>query len=89
MLHARSNRFFVCVYQIAHSNSLLQQCVKNKALLSVLMVRNVSREEGMAVIDRVFDRCYKDLEPFGRYPRRGSKDPEKALIDGVYYGYID
>ncbi|XP_041348274.1 mitochondrial inner membrane protease ATP23 homolog [Gigantopelta aegis] len=94
----RASNFTHCSYLAAvsagdaspfHIKQRHVECVKNKALLSVLMVRNISREEGMEIVNRVFDKCYRDLEPFGRYPRRGSKDPEKALIDGVYYGYTD
>ncbi len=32
----------------------------------MLAVRNVTRQEAEAVVDKVFDKCYNDLEPFGR-----------------------
>ena len=66
-----------------------QECVKRKALMSVLMVRNVEMEEAKAVIDKVFTRCYNDLEPFGRRPRKGSRDMDRALADGYIYGYTN
>ncbi|KAK7102362.1 mitochondrial inner membrane protease ATP23 homolog [Littorina saxatilis] len=63
------------------------QCVKSKALQSVLMVRNVPIEKAMVIVDSVFDKCYNDLEPVGRRPRKNSRDPERALLEGQYYGY--
>ena len=65
----------------------LQQCVKSKALQSVLMVRNVPVEKAMEIVDKVFDKCYNDLEPVGRRPRKNSRDPNRALLEGQYYGY--
>lgn len=43
-----------------------QDCVKSKALYSVLAVRkNISKEEAIAVVEKVFPKCYNDLEPLG------------------------
>ncbi|XP_012272586.1 mitochondrial inner membrane protease ATP23 homolog [Orussus abietinus] len=64
-----------------------QKCVKNKAMLSVLAVRKISQEEAMAAVERVFPKCYKDLEPIGRRLRRNSHDMHKAFMEGPYYGY--
>ena len=55
--------------------------------MSILVVRNVAHEDGVKVINKVFDRCYNDLEPFGRHLRSNSKDPELALIESAMYGY--
>lgn len=66
-----------------------KECVKRKALMSVLMVRNISLEEGKTVVDKVFDKCYKDREPLGRIPRRNSSDPDKIYAEGYLYGYTD
>ncbi|XP_050413242.1 mitochondrial inner membrane protease ATP23 homolog [Patella vulgata] len=63
-------------------------CVKAKALHSILMVRNVTPEEGIEAVNKVFDKCYKDLEPVGRRSRRNSRDPDCALVEGTFYGYI-
>ena len=68
---------------------IFQTCVRRKALMAVLTVRNISQEEGMAAIDRVFERCYNDLEPFGRIPRRKSRDPQRILTEAFLYGYSD
>uniref|UniRef100_A0A1I8HFU2 Mitochondrial inner membrane protease ATP23 homolog n=1 Tax=Macrostomum lignano TaxID=282301 RepID=A0A1I8HFU2_9PLAT len=63
-----------------------QHCVKSKALMSVLAARQISRPEGEAAIERVFDRCYADLEPFGRIPaslKSFRSDCDRFIIDGA------
>ncbi|EFA00208.1 Mitochondrial inner membrane protease ATP23 homolog-like Protein [Tribolium castaneum] len=62
-------------------------CVKSKALSSILATRNVSTEEAVDAIERVFPKCYRDLEPVGRRIRRNSDDMYKAYTEGFYYGY--
>ncbi|XP_023018742.1 mitochondrial inner membrane protease ATP23 homolog [Leptinotarsa decemlineata] len=64
-----------------------QICVKNKALSSVVTSRNVTQREAMEAIERVFPKCYSDLEPIGRRLRRNSHDMYRAFEDGFYYGY--
>lgn len=65
-----------------------QDCVKSKALYSVLAVRkNISKAEAIKVVEKVFPKCYSDLEPIGRRCRRGSSDPERAYAESKYYGY--
>lgn len=65
-----------------------QVCVKNKALQSILAVRkNITKEQGMAAIERVFDRCYNDLEPIGRRVKGNSTDAKRAYVEGFFYGY--
>lgn len=64
-----------------------QDCVKTKALHSVLAVRNVTRDEAIDAVERVFPKCYADLEPIGRRIRRNSTDMHKAYIEGPMYGY--
>ncbi|XP_076344185.1 mitochondrial inner membrane protease ATP23 homolog isoform X2 [Tachypleus tridentatus] len=66
-----------------------ENCVKNKAVASVLAVRNVSEQEAKSAVERVFNRCYNDLEPVGRRLRRNSLDMEKAYRQRFHYGYID
>lgn len=63
------------------------ECVKNKAVASVLAVRKVSIQEAKEVVDKVFDKCYNDLEPIGRRIRRNSHDMEKAYQERYHYGY--
>lgn len=64
-----------------------QNCVKTKALYSVVSARKVSKEEAEAAVERVFDRCYNDLEPIGRRLRRNSLDMHKAYKERFVYGY--
>lgn len=64
-----------------------QVCVKNKALMSVLAVRDVTREEAINAVERVFPHCYSDLEPIGRRLKRNSDDMYKAQAEGYLYGY--
>ncbi|XP_043934757.1 mitochondrial inner membrane protease ATP23 homolog [Protopterus annectens] len=45
-----------------------QQCVRDRALRSILAVRKVSREEAKLAVDQVFESCFNDHEPFGRIP---------------------
>uniref|UniRef100_A0A1B0ABC0 Mitochondrial inner membrane protease ATP23 n=1 Tax=Glossina pallidipes TaxID=7398 RepID=A0A1B0ABC0_GLOPL len=62
-------------------------CVKTKALASVLAVRNVSRQAAIEAVERVFPKCYNDLEPIGRRIRRNSPDQHRAYMEGPMYGY--
>ncbi|CAH0547477.1 unnamed protein product [Brassicogethes aeneus] len=64
-----------------------QDCVKSKALSSVMAVRNVTKLEAIDAIERVFPKCYPDLEPIGRRLRRNSDDMYKAYEEAFYYGY--
>lgn len=64
-----------------------QNCVKSKALASVLAVRKISLDEGIEVVERVFPKCYADLEPIGRRIRRNSPDMHRAYAEAPYYGY--
>ncbi|KAF5304087.1 hypothetical protein FQA39_LY01872, partial [Lamprigera yunnana] len=59
-----------------------QDCVKTKALNSIVAVRSISREDAINAIERVFPRCYNDLEPIGRRLRRNSDDMFKAYAEG-------
>nr|SVE74422.1 EOG090X0CKN [Daphnia barbata] len=64
------------------------ECVRNKALASVLAVRpGVTKEEALAAVDKVFLKCYSDLEPIGRRIRRNSADMMRAYEERGNYGY--
>lgn len=52
-----------------------------------MAVRKITAEEALAAIDRVFDKCYNDLEPIGRRIRRNSTDMQRAYLEAPYYGY--
>ena len=62
-------------------------CVKTKAAASVMAVRQVTETEARAAVDKVFDRCYNDLEPVGRRIRRNSQDMIRAFKEAPLYGY--
>ncbi|XP_034840100.1 mitochondrial inner membrane protease ATP23 homolog [Maniola hyperantus] len=65
-----------------------QDCVKTKALYSVLAVRQIGKMEAVDIIEKVFPKCYKDLEPIGRRIRRNSEDMDRAYREASYYGYV-
>uniref|UniRef100_A0A8C6RXK7 Mitochondrial inner membrane protease ATP23 n=2 Tax=Nannospalax galili TaxID=1026970 RepID=A0A8C6RXK7_NANGA len=45
-----------------------QTCVRDRAVLSILAVRNISTELAQQAVDEVFESCFNDHEPFGRIP---------------------
>ncbi|KAM7366955.1 hypothetical protein PAMP_014886 [Pampus punctatissimus] len=45
-----------------------QECVRDRALRSILAVRKIGREEAEKIVDEVFDTCFNDHAPFGRIP---------------------
>ncbi|XP_013882454.1 mitochondrial inner membrane protease ATP23 homolog isoform X2 [Austrofundulus limnaeus] len=57
-----------------------QECVRDRALRSILAVRKISREEARKIVDEVFDSCFNDHAPFGRIPH-SRKDAEFAYRD--------
>jgi len=65
----------------------LQECTKKKAVMSIMMVRNIDEAQARGAVDRVFSRCYADKEPFGRIPRGNSRDPERMLAEAAMLGY--
>ncbi|CAG7819894.1 unnamed protein product [Allacma fusca] len=64
-----------------------QNCVRKRAVASVLAVRNASQEEAEAAVDSVFWKCYNDLEPIGRRIRRNSDNMYQAYRDRISLGY--
>lgn len=65
-----------------------QQCVKNKAIHSILAVREkLTKEEVTNIVESVFEKCYNDLEPFGRRCRRKSLDADMAFAEKYKFGY--
>ncbi|KAF8792632.1 mitochondrial inner membrane protease ATP23 homolog [Argiope bruennichi] len=64
-----------------------QECVKRKALASVVAVRDLTEEEAKAAMNRVFTKCYNDLEPLGRRLRRNSNDIARIYRERYLYGY--
>ncbi|XP_029647733.1 mitochondrial inner membrane protease ATP23 homolog [Octopus sinensis] len=64
-------------------------CVKQQAVKSIVIVRNISNEAALEIVNEVFDKCYNDLEPVGRIPRKASRDNYRALLEGQLYGYSE
>ncbi|BES95549.1 XRCC6 Hypothetical protein protein 1 [Nesidiocoris tenuis] len=64
-----------------------KECVKSKAIMSIIAVRDVTAVEAAAAVDRVFDKCYNDMEPIGRRVK-GYEDSTRAYAEGFLYGYI-
>lgn len=60
-----------------------------KARNSVLAVRNVSVKEADDAVERVFDKCYPDLEPVGRVPRSPYIDGRRVYVEASLYGYTE
>ena len=54
----------------------------------MITVRDVTKEEAVDVINKVFDRCYNDKEPFGR-TTRGVKDQFNCFEESYNHGYKD
>ncbi|XP_046681001.1 mitochondrial inner membrane protease ATP23 homolog [Homalodisca vitripennis] len=65
-----------------------QECVKSKAMWSVMVVRNLSMEEAHRIVEKVFPHCYNDLEPIGRRIKTGTADMDRAYHEGYFYGYV-
>ncbi|XP_017883366.1 mitochondrial inner membrane protease ATP23 homolog [Ceratina calcarata] len=66
-----------------------RDCVIDKAVRSIVAVKDVTKDEALTAVLRVFERCYNDLEPVGRRIRRNSHDMEKAYLEGPLYGYTE
>lgn len=45
-----------------------QKCVKERAVKSILCVREISKQDAEDVVDSVFDACFHDTDPFERIP---------------------
>ncbi|PAA56639.1 hypothetical protein BOX15_Mlig023839g2, partial [Macrostomum lignano] len=68
--------------------------VRQRAVDSVLTVRRIEQAEAETAVNRVFDRCYADLEPFGRRPlppdpleRAELGSAQLAAKEAKFYGY--
>ena len=58
------------------------------AIKSLLTVReDVTEDQARDAVDAVFDKCYGDKEPFGRFFVNVKKDPQISLNENKQYGY--
>ncbi|CAL7950167.1 unnamed protein product [Xylocopa violacea] len=72
-----------------HIKQVHRDCVADKAIRSVMAIKNVSKDKATEAVQRVFTKCYNDLEPVGRRIRRKSMDMQKAYLEAPLYGYFD
>lgn len=49
--------------------------------------RDITKEKAIEIVEKVFPKCYADLEPIGRRIRSGSADAERAYEESKLYGY--
>ena len=53
---------------------------------SITAARNVSYEEAEAAVQKVFKKCYKDLEPIGRQLKHSSTQVDLAYSEAYLLG---
>jgi len=61
-------------------------CVRNTAVESMVKIRFMDRMAAETAVDRVFKKCYSDLEPFGRRCRN-VEDMQRAHSERYLLGY--
>ena len=76
------------VHCLGHGNRA--KCVRLKAAGSVALVKGISHPEALKAVDRVFDKCFNDLEPVGRkslseYDDEMALKEFKNLIGKIHY----
>ncbi|XP_065215877.1 mitochondrial inner membrane protease ATP23 homolog [Planococcus citri] len=64
-----------------------RECVKKRAIDSVIAVRPVTLEEAEAAVNKVFKKCYNDTEPIGRRLRPRGRDEDLAYSEAFLLGY--
>ena len=64
-----------------------RECVKRKATKSVMIIKGLPFSEATKVVEKGFDRCYRDVEPFGRMPMT-KKCEELALRDFMDFAQL-
>ena len=63
-----------------------QNCVRSVAIESLQKTRFLSQDQSTQLVDKTFDKCYKDLEPIGR--RAINKlDMMRAYHERYLFGY--
>ena len=61
-------------------------CVKNTAVDYLVKTKFVKEEIAKTAVNKVFDKCYNDLEPIGRRAFN-PQDQEKAYQEKFLFGY--
>ncbi|XP_013416827.1 mitochondrial inner membrane protease ATP23 homolog [Lingula anatina] len=70
-------------------NGMHKECVRKRAVDALQKsFSGKPRRELRAAVDQVFERCYNDLDPLGRRPRRGSAaDAANAYTDSQFMNH--
>ena len=63
-----------------------EECVRNTAVDYMIKTKFVKPDIAKSAVDKVFDKCYKDLEPVGRRAMDG-EDLERADNEKFLFGY--
>ena len=63
-----------------------RECVKNTAIDYMIRTKFVKEDIARAAVDKVFDKCYKDLEPIGRQAIDGN-DISRANSEKYLFCY--
>lgn len=61
-------------------------CVRNSAVESLVKTQYLDQATAEAAVDRVFDRCYRDMEPYGRRSK-SPKDFDLMANERYLFGY--
>lgn len=62
------------------------ECVRNTAVDYMIQTKFVKPDIAKSAVDKVFDKCYKDLEPVGRRAMNG-EDLQRADNEKFLFGY--
>jgi inner membrane protease ATP23 len=63
-----------------------RECVRNTAIEFMTNVKFVDKKVAESTVDKVFDKCYADLEPLGRRAKN-SADMRSAYYERYLFGY--
>ena len=62
-------------------------CVKHKAASSVRVIKGISHIEAVKIVEKVFSKCYRDLEPVGRITK-DKYDTCRAFSDNKHFSRV-
>ena len=79
----------VHILNFTHPESItlesFQDCVQTKASRSVAWVNKIEEKEARKIVKSVFEKCFNDLEPFGR--RNLPSDSKSKTLCSEYLLY--
>ena len=78
-----------CIFKITNPVTItlgsFQDCVQTKASRSVAWVNKIEEKEARKIVKSVFEKCFNDLEPFGR--RNNPSDGKSKTLCSEYVLY--